>query len=291
MQPAGSAVDGSRSLAASALQSATCAVEGRDEELAMLRAAVRADGTRPLVLALYGGAGVGKTMLAVIAHLTAVVENRPSTFVPASYLARDGAGAIDRLESLGLSDGFASLGWGPARQVLVIDAFEHIHAISGWFFAELLAAAGANLSVIITSRRPLSAALAPFATMIDIVEVELPGLETAGDDPLDPAALRQTLSTFDASHLLEDSPLAQRFDGPSRVEACRHWLRSGIEELARCPTHADLADVLEATYLQGAIKQRVAAADLNLPWGTYRHRLRRALDALADVLTRSAPRP
>lgn len=248
----------------------------------MVEAAVRADGTRPLVLVLRGDAGVGKTTLAVVAHLTAVVEQRRSTFVSASHVVPTIPGARRGLENVGLDQGFASLGWEVTREVLVIDGFEQLHAISAWFFAELLAGAGANLTVIIASRRPLSDVLAPFATMIDVVEVEL---DAKADDPVESAALRQALSDFHVAHVLESSPLAQRFEGPGRVAACREWLRSGIAELRTCPSHADLAEVLEATYLRGAVKQRAAAAELNLPWGTYRHRLRRALATLGDVLT------
>ena len=169
--------------------------------------------------------------------------------------------------------------------MLVVDGFESLHAISAWFFAELLAAAGENLTVVITSRRPLSDVLAPFATMIDVVEVEL---EAEPEEPVEAAALREALSQFHAAHRIDDSALARRFEGRDRVAVCRAWLTAGIAELAGSPSHADLAEVLEATYLQGAVKQRAAAAELNLPWGTYRHRLRRALAVLAEVLTRSA---
>lgn len=283
MRPAGELADGS--MAASALESAREALREQDEARAMVEAAVRADGTRPLVLVLRGDGGVGKTTLAVVAHLTAVVERRRSTFVPASHIEPTISGARGGLENVGLDRGFASLGWGATREVLVIDGFEQLHAISAWFFAELLAGAGANLTVIIASRRPLSDVLAPFATMIDVVELEL---EAGSDEPVEPRTLRQALSVFHAGHLLESNPLAQRFGGPGRVAACREWLRTGIAELGASPSHADLAEVLEATYLRGAVKQRAAAAELNLPWGTYRHRLRRALETLGDVLTHAS---
>jgi hypothetical protein len=106
-------------------------------------------------------------------------------------------------------------------------------------------------------------------------------------DPVDVAELREALSRYHLAHLLEASPLAARFAASDRADACRKWLRAGIKELGRSPAHADLADVLDATYLQGAVKQRAAAAELNLPWGTYRHRLRRAVGELAAALSRT----
>lgn len=285
MQPAG---EPGASMAVVALASARAALAEMEEARVMVEAAVRADGSRPLVLVLRGDAGVGKTTLSVLAHLTAVVEQRASTFVPASYLTPTVDAAREGLRSLGLPGGFATLGWGTIREVLVIDEFEQLQRMAAWFFAELLAGAGANLTVIITSRRPLSDVLAPYSTLVDVAEVEL---EPKALRAIDVGELRQALSCFHAAHRLVGSPLARRFDEPDRVAAVRAWLVAGIDALEQCPSHADLAAVLRATYLQGAAKQRAAAAALNLPWGTYRHRLRRAIDALAQVLTRPASPP
>lgn len=278
-----------KSMADSALESAREGLRGRDDELAMLESAVRADVGRPLVLVLYGGPRAVRTTLALVGHLTAVVERIPSTFVPAARLSPTPTGVLDGLDALGSSEGFSSIGWGDAREVLVVDAFEHIEPVSEWFFSSLLAAAGANLTLIVSSRRSLSSALAPFATLIDVVEHEVAGPGETAADPVDPLAVREALAAYHVPHQLDSHPLARRFESSDRVAHCRAWLRAGIEELARSPTHADLGQVLDVTYLQGAVKQRAAAADLNLPWGTYRHRLRRAISTLAEALIRTAP--
>ncbi|CAN5291118.1 hypothetical protein BH09MYX1_BH09MYX1_62370 [soil metagenome] len=48
--------------------------------------------------------------------------------------------------------------------------------------------------------------------------------------------------------------------------------------------YAESARVIRATYLGAAPKQEAAAAELNLPFGTYRHHLRRAIDDLAVAM-------
>lgn len=278
-----------KSMAHSALESARAGLRGRDDELAMVESAVRVDVGRPLVLVLHGGPRRGKTTLALVAHLTAVVERIPSTFIAATRLSPTPAGILEGLDALGMGDGFSSIGWGEAREVLVVDAFEHIELVSEWFFSSLLAAAGANLTLIVSSRRSLSSALAPLATLVDVVEHEVGAPGDPAGDPVDPLAVREALAAYHVPHQLDSHPLARRFEPSDRVAHCRAWLRAGIEELARSPTHADLGQVLDVTYLQGAVKQRAAAADLNLPWGTYRHRLRRAISTLAEALIRTAP--
>lgn len=84
--------------------------------------------------------------------------------------------------------------------------------------------------------------------------------------------------------LLESPLLKGTSAGKERMEALAQILTHGIERLEAQPGYAEPARVLRATYLRGAPKQRAAAARLGLSYGTYRRRLREAIDLLADLL-------
>lgn len=90
----------------------------------------------------------------------------------------------------------------------------------------------------------------------------------------DPAALERT--ELARATAIEDADAA----------AIASFLRAGVSAMGRRPTQRESHDVLHHTYIQPAVKQRAAAADLGLPFGTYRYRLRRALAALSDELWR-----
>lgn len=165
------------SLAASAFAAAKERIVGRDAEIALLRGAIEDRVRRPALIVVCGAPGVGKTALALLAHLSALAERKHSVFLPAAQAAPTPPGVREGLADLGLQGGFDDLGHGSERTVLIVDGFEHLARIASWFFSELLARAGANLSLVITSRRSMRAELAPFRTLFETSEIELANLE------------------------------------------------------------------------------------------------------------------
>lgn len=102
------------------------------------------------------------------------------------------------------------------------------------------------------------------------------------------AAVQDALSSFHRSANLAQNPLIETHlvgvdDRPDELRAC---LRSVIAELALIPGYDELMATIQHTYLQPEVKQRAAAALLGLPFGTYRHRLRKAVELLSDELHR-----
>ena len=84
------------------------------------------------------------------------------------------------------------------------------------------------------------------------------------------------------TRLLEPLRPAQH---PSPDEALVTLLTDEIDEMRRSGAEdTELGEVLEATYVRPSTKQYAAAVALGLPWGTYRHRLRRALAELTRRL-------
>jgi len=63
-------------------------------------------------------------------------------------------------------------------------------------------------------------------------------------------------------------------------------LRSLIDDLGRAPRGKPLANVLLMTYWKGAPSRQAAAERLGIPFGTYRGRLRRAVERLTSLLLR-----
>ena len=61
-------------------------------------------------------------------------------------------------------------------------------------------------------------------------------------------------------------------------------VEAACARLEASPGYAGSGRLLRVTYLGTAVKQEAAAAELNMPFGTYRHRLRRAIEELADEL-------
>ena len=63
-------------------------------------------------------------------------------------------------------------------------------------------------------------------------------------------------------------------------------LRSLVDDLGRAPRGKPLADVLLMTYWKGAPSRQAAAERLGIPFGTYRGRMRRAIERLTFLLLR-----
>lgn len=100
------------------------------------------------------------------------------------------------------------------------------------------------------------------------------------------AAVQDALSSFHRSAVLGQNPLLESHlvgvgDRCSQLRTC---LREAVAELALIPGYDELMATIELTYLRPAVKQRAAAADLGVPFGTYRHRLRKAVELLSEAL-------
>ncbi|MCC6521550.1 MAG: ATP-binding protein [Polyangiaceae bacterium] len=105
------------------------------------------------------------------------------------------------------------------------------------------------------------------------------------------AAVRAALQSFHRGHELRDSPLADcaavlavARAGRERTAALQGVLRALVDEMAKAAGYADEARVLRATFLEPSVKQQAAAAELGMPYGTYRHRLRAALAVYVALL-------
>jgi hypothetical protein len=101
--------------------------------------------------------------------------------------------------------------------------------------------------------------------------------------------LRAALADLRRPHRLATSELARAVGG---VPALRATIEHACDALAREPGYVESARVLRATYFGPVQKQHAIAADLGLPFGTYRHHLRRAIaELLAELTTGAAPAP
>lgn len=100
------------------------------------------------------------------------------------------------------------------------------------------------------------------------------------------AAVQDALSSFHRSAVLAQNPLLESHlvGVENRCEDLRTCLRTVVSELALIPGYDELMAAIEHTHLRPAVKQRAAAAELGVPFGTYRHRLRKAVEILSEEL-------
>ncbi|MEM9074942.1 MAG: AAA family ATPase [Myxococcota bacterium] len=100
------------------------------------------------------------------------------------------------------------------------------------------------------------------------------------------AAVKDAMASLHEPAALERTALtrAHSVPEPRDASAIRSYLQDAVAAMADRPRQKDWADVLHRTYVEPAVKQRAAAIELGLPFGTYRYRLRRALATLADEL-------
>ena len=108
------------------------------------------------------------------------------------------------------------------------------------------------------------------------------------DPPRPVSELRDALRDLHRPPELASNPLLAlpAFSGEPAKFVAR--VRALIEQMAASPAYADSAAVLHATYIEPAVKQQAAAVQLGLAYGTYRHRLRRAIAELNSLLQPSA---
>lgn len=96
-------------------------------------------------------------------------------------------------------------------------------------------------------------------------------------------ALRRALRDFGSDARLAQSPLRALLAGGD-LAALRERLRAEIAALDGEPRGAALRRVLEVSFLSGCPSQEAASERLDLPFGTYRHRLRAAEVLLIERL-------
>jgi hypothetical protein len=102
-------------------------------------------------------------------------------------------------------------------------------------------------------------------------------------------AVRDALQAFHRAHELRDnallgSALLERMNRLADTTKLQNLARSVVEEMATIPAYAREARVLRVTFLEPSPKQQAAAAELGMPYGTYRHRLRASLAMLVDLM-------
>lgn len=110
------------------------------------------------------------------------------------------------------------------------------------------------------------------------------------------AALKQALRRFQRPDLLRESPLLDlrlvRSRSPAsqteleRVEVLLRIIEEQAREFSRSERDEVLFRILEKTYFRPVAKQVVAAAELNLSFGTYRRYLGQAVERLTNSLWR-----
>ena len=117
----------------------------------------------------------------------------------------------------------------------------------------------------------------------------LDGDDTPRPEPLDRerfvASLRAALPSLLRPRDLERNPLVgtKLANGDGAIGLVR-TIEATCARLEASPGYAESGRLLRVTYLATAVKQEAAAAELNMPFGTYRHRLRRAIEELAEEL-------
>lgn len=133
----------------------------------------------------------------------------------------------------------------------------------------------------------------PRKTVIDVTRFHLHSLAALGEGapalPLDEAAfgaaVRAALPLLRRPHELGRAAFASTrlVAGGAGASAVR-VVEGALASMAKQPGYAESARVLRATYFGPSAKQEAVAAELHLPFGTYRHRLRRAHDEIVAEL-------
>ncbi|MEH2500416.1 DNA-binding winged helix-turn-helix (wHTH) protein [Bradyrhizobium sp. AZCC 1678] len=134
---------------------------GRDAELNHLRSAISTAPSRTPLFFIHGPGGIGKTTLLERLRAEATTDGigfvmvdaagvlpRPDAVIAAVMNAFELDGVTCGLEAL------ASSRLASARNVLVIDSFEHLEPASGWVRDTLLPSLPSQMSVVLAGRQP-----------------------------------------------------------------------------------------------------------------------------------------
>ena len=128
---------------------------------------------------------------------------------------------------------------------------------------------------IVGERRPM-----PFAADDSVVA-----------ERVDPVALvdavRQALRDFHDAQALREGMLARVLAagrGPCDPPALRARLREALERLAAHPRDRKFHDAIWHTYIEPMHKQEQVAAELGIPFATYRYRLQQGIERIAAAL-------
>ena len=100
-------------------------------------------------------------------------------------------------------------------------------------------------------------------------------------------AVRQALRDFhDAQALREGSWRVRwlRAVPPATPTALRARLREALERLAAHPRDRKFRDAIWHTYIEPMHKQEQVAAELGIPFATYRYRLQQGIERIAAAL-------
>ena len=137
-------------------------------------------GTRgPGIVVVVGVAGIGKTTLATWLASRVSTEARVA-WVSGEHVAPNPEAFLAGLEH---DTAVEELGRGPARDVLVVDAFEKLEPLAPWFFGSFLCTLGSELLVILVSREHFRVADRVRLGIGDAVEeLELGPLDAADCD-------------------------------------------------------------------------------------------------------------
>jgi hypothetical protein len=112
----------------------------------------------------------------------------------------------------------------------------------------------------------------------------LPGPDAFAD------AVREALRQFGRAAVLADSPLLRcaflhgTTAAPSGPAALRREIETAIGELSLHPADRKFFDALRLTWLDPGAKQEAVAAELGLPFNTFRYRLARGSERVAHIL-------
>lgn len=115
---------------------------------------------------------------------------------------------------------------------------------------------------------------------LDSGEGEALRAQVGADEVREALAVLRSPAELSSVRLVMSRPGLSDLDPGARASSLESWIRAGIDRLGARDAYSEFATVLNATYVEGAAKQRAAAAELRMPYGTYRHRLRRAVELL-----------
>ncbi|MEM1269465.1 MAG: AAA family ATPase [Bacteroidota bacterium] len=133
---------------------------GRVSELHLFETALRSDPLPFAVLHVYGPAGIGKSTLLEAFRRTCTQHDVPVWSVSLGGVPAEPQAVLGRIaESVGAnpSDVLGQLAEVSGRSVLILDEFDSVQPLEGWFRSTFLPCVSADLLVVLASRSELSA--------------------------------------------------------------------------------------------------------------------------------------